>query len=41
MEQFLIEMRGFGAATTEALNALRAGRRRVNGQESIDANTLQ
>lgn len=41
MEQFLIEMRGFGAATTEAFNALRAGRRRGNGQESIDANTLQ
>jgi hypothetical protein len=41
MEQFLTEMRGLGAATTEALNALRAGRRRINGQESIDAKTLQ
>ena len=41
MEQFLTEMHGFGAATTEALNALRTGRRRINGQEFIDAKTLQ
>ena len=41
IEQFLIEMRGYAAVTTEAVNALSAGGRRDNGQESIDAKTLQ
>ena len=41
MEQFLTEMRGFAAATTQAVSAFRGERRRDNDQESIDAKTLQ
>ena len=41
MEQFLSEMRDYAAATTQAVSVLSTGGRRSNGQESIDAKTLQ